>query len=380
MQVDAIYSSVYAAAAGRQPWHQALNGVAERLDLWGAQIVGLDRRRRALVFSAGSTRTPPEVELDYIRFYHSINPRVPPSLALSKGEWMHCHRLFDERYVAADRFYQDFLIPHGGRYLSGSKVYQDDDFIFLLGVMRGVGSPPIAEDEMPFLQSLGFHLGEALHNLVHLQDTYAELQMAQAFFSQFPYPMFLLDDAQGIAHSNAQAQAMLQSGEIVSQRGGVLVCNTHEENQRLSEAIRAVQLCARGTPARKVVTLERQGRRVHLFVSAVHPLEAMNMFGTAPRALVIVHDERDAKGELDPLLVAECFSLTPAEARVAVKLAEGLTVADVAAEHGTSVHTVRTQVQQVLQKLGLTRQADLVRMLVELPLRRQVAPRARAGG
>jgi DNA-binding CsgD family transcriptional regulator len=55
-------------------------------------------------------------------------------------------------------------------------------------------------------------------------------------------------------------------------------------------------------------------------------------------------------------------------------------VADVAAEHGTSVHTVRTQVQQVLQKLGLTRQADLVRMLVELPLRRQVAPRARAGG
>lgn len=57
------------------------------------------------------------------------------------------------------------------------------------------------------------------------------------------------------------------------------------------------------------------------------------------------------------------FDLTPAEARVARGLASGLSVAAIAASHGTTVTTVRNQIRSVFSKTGIRRQAELVGLL-----------------
>lgn len=374
MNVQTVYSSAYAAAAGRESWQTPLNGVAEVLELWGAQIVGVDKRRGSLVFSASSTFTPPEVELDYIRFYHPINPRLAPSLALRSGEWMHCHELFNDRYVAGSPFYQDFLIPHGGRYLSGTKLVDDEDFVFMIGLMRGAGQQPIGAAEMPVLEAVRHHFGEAMQNFIHLRRAHAELHMAHAFFAQFTYPMLLLDESRGIWHANAPAMRLLETSDLLHDQEGVLACNCAADSNALTEAIRSVHLMAKGdgraVPHRALSLQRPDGSRMHLFLSLLRPDTCLGMFGLAPRALLIVHDARDAGGDLDPMLVAESFSLTPAEARVAVKLAQGRTVKEVAADHRTSIATVRSQVQQALLKVGVARQTDLVRLLLALPLRK----------
>jgi len=56
--------------------------------------------------------------------------------------------------------------------------------------------------------------------------------------------------------------------------------------------------------------------------------------------------------------------LTPAEARVAVRMARGSSTARVARELGVSLETVRTHLKRIYAKLGTTRQADLVRILL----------------
>jgi hypothetical protein len=45
-------------------------------------------------------------------------------MELGEGEWANCHEHFDEAFVARSAFYQDFLIPHGGRYVSGTQWSQ----------------------------------------------------------------------------------------------------------------------------------------------------------------------------------------------------------------------------------------------------------------
>ena len=55
--------------------------------------------------------------------------------------------------------------------------------------------------------------------------------------------------------------------------------------------------------------------------------------------------------------------LTPAQARVAARLAEGMTPEQIAAAQGTSLATVRTHIREVLARLGARRVADVVRML-----------------
>jgi DNA-binding CsgD family transcriptional regulator len=296
-------------------------------------------------------------------------------MEVAPGQWMHCHEHFDEAFVARDSFYQDFLIPYGGRFLTSGKLIEDANVVFMLGVMRGFGNLPIGPAEMPFLQSLEHHAREALGIHLGLRKAYAELEMANALLSQFDFPMFLVDESRGIWHRNQSAIDLLARGDCVLEQDGVLVCRAAADNNHLTGAIRSLQLpCpsdARARLRRSVVTLKHGTRHpVRLFISAIRPHESMQAFGPSPKALVIVHEAGNARACVDPWLLAECFSLTPAEAKVAAKLATGATVKEISRQHDTAVSTVRSQVQQLLAKAGVERQSDLVGLIASMPLRR----------
>lgn len=378
---DQIIAALYAAANRRHGWDVPLNALCKRLRLWAAQIIGVDRTRGGLIFSVGGWGGPeqPEVELDYVRFYHNINPRLGPSLTLRDGDWLHCHTILDDAFVANDPFYQEFLIPHGGRYMTGTKLIDDERYTFMMGMMRGVGSQPIEPLELPLLEAIRFHAREALRNHLDLREQFAEKEMAQALFEQFAYPMLVVDESRGIWHANSLARDLLDTREMLMEENGILVCNSATANNTLTEAIRRLQLGTKiaGDLRRRAVMVQGMGgRTLRLFVSALRPEQSMNMFGVMPRALIMVHDSAQASGDLDPLLVAECFSLTPAEARVAVKIAAGMSAKDIADVHGTTEMTVRTQLKHVLAKTELSRQSDLVRLLLSMPLRTPASARA----
>ena len=57
------------------------------------------------------------------------------------------------------------------------------------------------------------------------------------------------------------------------------------------------------------------------------------------------------------------FGLTTAEARIALGIARGKTLAAIAEAHGIVVSTARTQLKSVFKKTGTHRQAELAVML-----------------
>lgn len=65
-----------------------------------------------------------------------------------------------------------------------------------------------------------------------------------------------------------------------------------------------------------------------------------------------------------PVAAAEALGLTAAEARLAMFLVHGGTTVQYAQRHRVSRHTVRNQLQAIFVKLGVNRQADLVRLLM----------------
>ncbi|MBI1196887.1 MAG: alpha/beta fold hydrolase [Phenylobacterium sp.] len=62
----------------------------------------------------------------------------------------------------------------------------------------------------------------------------------------------------------------------------------------------------------------------------------------------------------------ESFGLTPAEVRLVERLGQGLALTDIAADLGVSIHTTRNQLNSVFNKIGVQRQAEIVRLLLEL--------------
>lgn len=65
----------------------------------------------------------------------------------------------------------------------------------------------------------------------------------------------------------------------------------------------------------------------------------------------------------------EAFGFTPAEAALALDLADGLAAADCASLRGVSLHTVRSQLRALFGKTGTSRQAELVTLVLAMGLR-----------
>ena len=78
----------------------------------------------------------------------------------------------------------------------------------------------------------------------------------------------------------------------------------------------------------------------------------------------------DVARGVDPVCVPETarlraeFGLTKAEARLALRLAEGSSLASAAQTFGVKLTTIRSQLQQVFAKTGTSRQSELVAMLL----------------
>ena len=88
---------------------------------------------------------------------------------------------------------------------------------------------------------------------------------------------------------------------------------------------------------------------------------AGGVFGAQSLALVLLREIELDAAATDQL--QRRFGLTKAEARLAIELAEGHSIDDVADRRGLRRTTLRAQLREVFAKTGVTRQASLVAMV-----------------
>jgi DNA-binding CsgD family transcriptional regulator len=73
-----------------------------------------------------------------------------------------------------------------------------------------------------------------------------------------------------------------------------------------------------------------------------------------------------AVGDLDTGALVELFALSPAEAEIAVMLAQGSTLGLVAERRLVQQETVRGQVKVILRKIGVANQKQLASLLTQV--------------
>jgi DNA-binding CsgD family transcriptional regulator len=80
------------------------------------------------------------------------------------------------------------------------------------------------------------------------------------------------------------------------------------------------------------------------------------------RAAIFINDPtRAQRSSIDQ--VTGILGLTSAEARVALKIAEGVSLADASEQLDSSVNTIKTLLQRAFTKTGARRQSELVRII-----------------
>jgi DNA-binding CsgD family transcriptional regulator len=103
-----------------------------------------------------------------------------------------------------------------------------------------------------------------------------------------------------------------------------------------------------------------------LLIAPLRPAVMLAAEHQTPAALVLIADLERQPKVLGRQLV-DLFGLTPAEACLVVALVAGKRLEDIAEERGVRMPTLRTQLHAILDKTGTRRQADLMRLIVDLP-------------
>ena len=175
-----------------------------------------------------------------------------------------------------------------------------------------------------------------------------------------------LDSRGRIVAANDRARDILRKKDGLSDLDGILRVWPPSRDAELQKLLARALPPFGGQGAAGSMTVRRPSVLPQL-VLHVSPVGERDMDGRPRRvcALVLVVDPT-SRMRVDPGLVAEILGLTPAESQVAVLLAEGRTVRDIALATGRSVSTVRWHMKHVFDKAGVSRQAELVRLVLSL--------------
>ena len=167
----------------------------------------------------------------------------------------------------------------------------------------------------------------------------------------------LVCDAQGrVLHANRAARRELDAAQLLRLQDGV-VCGSGPGARELAAAIKSA--ATRGL--RRLVSLQDRPP----LMLAVSPLDIQP--GGEPLVLLMI-GRRTLCTPLGLELLAMQHHLTWAEQRVLRAIVGGVSVREMASEHGVAVSTIRTQLQSIRDKLGVANIDALLLIAARLPL------------
>lgn len=239
-----------------------------------------------------------------------------------------------------------------------------------IGIVRGKGSPEWGAPLLRLIDRLVPHWQRAYEITSRLLEAEARRDAAEAALDRLALAVFLLDECGHLVGSNAPGRRLLdQRDGLLLGRGDVLQAADRRQDEELRRLVQdaAATSSGEGVGAGGVLVVHRPSGRPPLTVTVGPLRRELPELGGQAAVMVMVTDPADLPPGEDPgAPLRGVYRLTRAEANVVLLLVQGKAPKEIARETGRSLHTVRTQLKAAYTKMGVTRQAEVVRVAAEL--------------
>lgn len=365
-EVDELVTLIYQGPLEETPWQSFLEALSRRMQCKSAAITLRLSRPGMPPFIIWAPRPPvSEEEARRIQRIHAeMGDLDPLRNALARpGDIYRLSQVISPAELHASRFYTEILHPYGIEYQIGMYISEPGGWEGNVGLTNGPEGEDFNDADKAMLIALRPHLELSLALFARLRREETEAQVMIDTLDRLTLCTFILDGAGRILRTNSAAKALIGSKRGLRVAGDRLTLAGSAGNTQLQ------QLTGKAIGAHRSGGSFAEGLRVdadsdgHLGI-LVRSIEARPHYGNeaGPAAIVYVSG-LDTHQPLERL-VAQIFDLTPSEAQLAALLASGLSLSEAAEKLGFTENTVRSYCKTILNKTGVGRQADLVRLIL----------------
>ncbi len=306
----------------------------------------------------------------YFEDYYAEDERVPRALRQRYGRIVRTGDLFTDAEKRTSRTYNELLVDLKAQDGLNMRLKNPDGPPVFWALGDPVDPAGWRPDQLRLIRRLQPHVRQFALVSHALAEAEVMGTSAAQLLASSRLGVIHLDRRGRIMTANDRALEILRRRDGLTDRDGSVGASKPAEDAELSRLLaRALPpFGVRSSAGSMTVTCRSPAkgpaRRLALHITPVG--DDFPHFRTQRLGAVVMMVDPAGQRRLDPDHVAAALGLTSTESELAIALATGRKVRDIARDTGRSEDTVRWHLKRVYQKHGIARQVDLVRRVLSL--------------
>jgi len=374
---NALLNAVYRAAIEPAHWPVVLEGISNLIGSRAATLMYRDNvTKQAGVFHYYNHS--PEVIREYIEHYCHHDPTY--ELAARRAPLGHAiadHQMadgYEEFRALCGTEFNHFLEKSDSEQLCGVVLFNTDQQMSALSLQRSARQAAWSVDELQLLTELSPHFQRALTIHREVSRLRAKNQVMQAGLDKLCMGFILFDELLEPVYCNPIAESILAAHEAIRMHDGVVRASQPEQSAAIREGLQeaAKMEAADEEPDRFATALgltSPGNPPLPVFIVPVRQsaMVPMRRFRHAHVAMLLSDPARNQP--IVPEALQCAYGLTATEACVAIAVANGMGVREIARSRDVQPNTVKTHLKSIYAKLRVRRQSELTKTILNGPFR-----------
>jgi DNA-binding CsgD family transcriptional regulator len=267
--------------------------------------------------------------------------------------------------------YQDWMKPNGMYHVGGAQLVDNDTHKAGIAILRDENSGEWTDGDLRVINEILPHLRRALN--IHSEFTFLRLRQDALLkgFDRLVIGLILYDHNVQPVYINPTAEAIIESHPGMQLIDGELILTNPDEDRKLRNIIlHAAEIDPDDSWKQSVaigITHPDIEAPLPLLVTPMHAHMITSDLDYEGAKVAVFLSDPNMQQPISVDNLVSVYSLTPSEAQVAISLANGHSIDEIADKSHHSAHTIRSQLKSVFRKTGVSRQSELIKLLLTGP-------------
>ncbi len=363
-ELSVFIGEIYDAAIDASRWRSVLAKAAKFIGGSSAALFSKDAASGAgnIYHEFG---TDPHYRQLYFDKYIKLDPATTGHFFAEVEQPISVTDLMPYDEFLESRFYREWVQPQGVVDFLAAVLDKSVTSVAMFGVFRHESDGLVDEEARQRISLIIPHIRRAVLVSRAIDRKTTEAATFADTLDGLSAGMCLIDADGRVVHTNLAGRTILGMNDFLSESGGCITARDRDVERMLQDLLSASRDSdlAIGTEGIDLPLRAQDGTR---YVAHVLPLTSgvRRRAGIAYSAVAALFIRKSTiEVPSTPEVIARAYHLTPTELRVLLAIVEVGRVPEVAVALGVAESTVKTHLGHLFEKTGVTRQADLVKIV-----------------